>query len=293
MTNYLKPGVGVGWRPETAWLIHENRDDLACTEVIAESIRRDRALPRALEQLIDAGMTVIPHGVSLSLGSAARPDTARLDHLAWVAERLGSPVVSEHVAFVRGGGHETDHLLPVPRTRAALDIVVANVQMAMDALPVPLVLENIAALFEWPENEIPEAEFLSELLERTGALMLLDLSNLYANSQNHGWEISSFLRKLPLSRLAYVHVAGGVVQNGLYHDTHAHPIAATSLDLLASLQTVMGDDSMPIPVILERDDGFGTRGALEAELQDIRETLCDTRIRGDLEIVTGEVKHVA
>ena len=59
---------------------------------------------------------MVPHGVRLSLGSAGEPDPARVGHLAGLAERLGAPLVSEHVAFVRGGGLEAGHLLPVPRT---------------------------------------------------------------------------------------------------------------------------------------------------------------------------------
>src|SRR5256885_6273744 len=44
--------------------------------------------------------------------------------------RVDAPLVSEHLAFVRGGGREAGHLLPVPYTRAALDVVVANVRAA-------------------------------------------------------------------------------------------------------------------------------------------------------------------
>ena len=85
-----------------------------------------------------AGVPVVPHRVRLSLGSAgAAPDPARVGHLAGLAERLGAPLVSEHVAFVRGGGLEAGHLLPVPRTRAALGVLTANVRLAQAGLGVP------------------------------------------------------------------------------------------------------------------------------------------------------------
>lgn len=35
---------------------------------------------------------------------------------------LPAPLVSEHIAFVRAGGTEAGHLLPVPRTPDALDV---------------------------------------------------------------------------------------------------------------------------------------------------------------------------
>ncbi len=45
---------------------------------------------------------------------------------------------------------EAGHLLPVPRTRDALDVLCENIRIAQDALPVPLAVENIAALISWP-----------------------------------------------------------------------------------------------------------------------------------------------
>ena len=66
--------------------------------------------------LRERGVPVIPHGVRLSLGGAEPLDPARVAHLAACAEALDAPLVSEHVAFVRAGGREAGHLLPVPRT---------------------------------------------------------------------------------------------------------------------------------------------------------------------------------
>jgi uncharacterized protein (UPF0276 family) len=135
-------------------------------------------------------VAAIPHGVSLSLGGAEPLDRGRLDALARLAERLNAPLVSEHIAFVRGGAKETGHLLPLPRTRESLELVVANILEAKAALPVPVAMENIASLFEWPNPEMSEAEFLTEILERADVLLLLDIENAYANARNHGYDPS-------------------------------------------------------------------------------------------------------
>ena len=210
---------------------------------------------------------MIPHGVSLSLGGAAPPDQARLSHLAALAETFGSPVVSEHVAFCRAGGMEAGHLLPVPRTRRALDILVENVAIAQAALPVPLAVENIAALLRWPEDEMTEAEFLAELVDRTGVLLLADVANLYTAHVNFGTDPIAALGSLPLHHIAYVHVAGGVLRDGLWHDTHAHPVPQAILDVLAALA-----NRVPLPgVLLERDDAYPSDAELAAELAAIRQ----------------------
>jgi hypothetical protein len=129
-------------------------------------------------------------------------------------------------------------------------------------LPFPLALENIATLVEWPGAEMDEATFLAELLERTDTSLLFDVSNMYANARNGGWDPVVALDRLPLGRLAYVHVAGGTVRDDLYHDTHAHPVGAGPLALLEELCS----RTAPPGVMLERDDDFPQASELEAEL---------------------------
>ena len=99
----------------------------------------------------------------------------------------------------------------------------------------PLALEPIASLFDWPDDELTEADFLTEILDRTGALLLLDVANVYANARNRGDDPLALLDKLPLDRVAYVHVAGGAEHEGLYHDTHTDAIPPEVLDLVTEL----------------------------------------------------------
>ncbi len=256
-------GEGVGWRPELALAI-DRRAGLGFVEVIAEDFFGG-PLPAAVERLRERGVAVVPHGIGLSLGGAAPPDPGRLAALAALARRVRAPLVSEHLAFVRAGGVESGHLLPLPRTREALDVVVANVRAAQEALPVPLALENVACLFEWPGAEMDEATFLAEVLERADVLLLLDVENVYANCRNHGADPGAFLDRLPLGRLAYVHVAGGVERGGLYHDTHTYPVPAAVLELLEELSA-----RAEVPgTLLERDDRFPDDAELYAELDAI------------------------
>jgi uncharacterized protein (UPF0276 family) len=266
----LRPlaGVGLGWRRQLAHRI-EQEAGLGFVEVLAEHLNPAAPLPTPLVRLKERGVPVVLHGVSLSLGSAESPDARRLDTLARLAERLGAVYVSEHVAFVRAEGIESGHLLPVPRGDEALDIIAENVRQAQAALPVPLALENIATLFEWPAPAFTEAELLAGLLSRTRALLLLDVANLHANALNHGTDASAVLAAVPPERLAYVHVAGGVRRGALYHDTHAHPVPDGPLLLLEALAARLG----PVPALLERDDHFPPPEELSAELRAIEAAL--------------------
>jgi uncharacterized protein (UPF0276 family) len=252
-------GVAVAWRPAIAELLqtYAAAGRLGFTEVIAENTAPAQ-VPQAVQ---DLGVPVIAHGVTLGLAGADRPATDRLTRLADLAEVLDSPFVSEHVAFVRAGDSpdplhgdvlEAGHLLPPPRTSDSLDVLVDNIRIAQDQLPVPLAVENIAATFTWPEDTLSEPDFLTELVERTGVRLVLDVANLYASAVARGSDAVADLARFPLDAVAYLHVAGGVERDGLYLDTHAHPMPPPVLSLLTTAVQAYAGRRLP-GIMLERD----------------------------------------
>lgn len=279
-------GTAIAWRPSIAQTLLELRsqDALAFTEVVAENID-PHFVPDFLSALHDAGTTVVPHGVTLGLAGADEPREESLQRLADLAVRFDSPIVSEHVAFVRAASSadplhgdvlETGHLMPPARTREGLDVLVANVQAAQRFLPVPLALENIAALICWPEDEYDEPQFLTELVERTGVWLVLDVANLYSSAVAQGRDPHAELARFPLDRVAYVHVAGGEYRDGFYIDTHAASVVPAVLDLLADFGTlaIRGKQDQQRPgVLLERDSDVRADAVL-ADLAAIDRVLC-------------------
>jgi uncharacterized protein (UPF0276 family) len=284
-------GTGIGWRPEIADAV-ERMPGIDWVEAVAENVCPGH-LPDSLRRLRERGVTVVPHGVSLGLGGADRPDAGRLTALAERAEALGSPLVTEHIAFVRAGGPltasphlEAGHLLPVPRTRDALEVLCENIRIAQDALPVPLAVENIAALIGWPGEEMTEGQFLYEVADRTGVRLLIDVANLHTNHVNRGEDPSKALAELPLEAIAYVHVAGGFERDGVWHDSHAHPVPRPVLDILTDLASRVS----PPGVLLERDENFPAPAELEHELSTIRRALeagAVERVKAELRAAAG------
>ncbi|WP_424809198.1 DUF692 domain-containing protein [Rhodococcus sp. 27YEA15] len=264
-------GLGIGWRPEISGIIAQLNKPTFC-EVIAESIG-DSVPP----QLAALGVPVITHGISLSLGGAEPVQQSRIDHMARTATLLGSPLASEHIAFVRAGGLEAGHLLPVPRTYESIDALVRNITRTRDGLPVPFAVENIAALFDWPDDELTEGEFLAEIIERTGVLLVLDIANVYANALNRRLDPWTELNRLPLDRIAYCHIAGGSIHDGMYHDTHTDPIPEPVLELLTRF-TAGGRRPA---IMLERDGNYPPALELLDELDAIADAAGLDRITAD------------
>jgi hypothetical protein len=205
--------------------------------------------------------------VKLSLGSADGIDLEKARRLGALAQELDAPAISEHVALTRGGRREIGHLTAIPFTREAVAVLARNVAAARRVLPdVPLLLENIAWTFRWPEDAIPEGDFYHEVVEATGCDLLLDVANLYANARNASADPQEALLSYPLDHVAMVHVAGGAVQDGFYEDTHAHSVPDAVFDLLERLLRRTG----PLPIVLERDAGFPPFSELAGEVARLR-----------------------
>jgi len=252
-------GFGLGWRPELAAVLAA-RPGLGFVEVIAENIPVG---PTTGPTPTDLRVPVVAHGIGLGLGGAERPDPARLRLLAEVAAAVRAPLVSEHVAFVRAGGLEAGHLMPIPYSRDALAVLVANTRIAQAELPVPLALENPGALARWPDDELAPGDFLTELAERTGAALLVDVSNFYGDTVNHGLDAEATFDRLPWERVAYLHVAGGLTHDGRYHDTHLHPVGPHQLELLA--EAVRRMPAGRAAYLLERDGNYPPPARFHAE----------------------------
>lgn len=264
-------GVALGWRPELAVELLREPESVDFLEVVADTCFSQPAAWREARAIAEL-KTVVPHGVKLSLGSAQGIDLGRARKLGRLARELGAPAISEHIALTRGGDREIGHLTSLPFTRDAVRVVARNVAAARRVFPdVPFLLENVAWTFRWPEDDMSEGDFYAEVVEATGCDLLLDLGNLYANARNSGRGPGEALRAYPLDRVGMVHVAGGIVEDGFYFDTHADPVPDPVFALLAELLGRTG----ALPVVLERDQGFPPFGELRGEVERLRRLMRD------------------
>lgn len=261
-------GAGVSFRPAWRWEVIRHRAELGAVECIPEDVA-GRAAVRDLV-LVREAVPVLLHGIGLSLGSAEGLDGERLRHVAELVEVLEPPWFSEHIAFTRAGGVEIGHLTPLPFNREAVATVARNVAELRRALPgLPVLLENIAYPFALPGGEMSEAELVRAVVEEADAGLLLDLENVHANARNHGYDPLVYLSSLPLERVVEVHLAGGVVHDGQYVDSHTRAVPEESWALLEWLVP-----RAPVrAVIVERDDELPPFPELLAEVARARNIL--------------------
>lgn len=259
-------GVGLGFREFFRGELFRNRQRVDFLEVTADHyLEASPAKEQELELLADH-FTLIPHGLSLSLGSADGLDEDYTRKMAGLVRRLDPPWWSEHLAYTRAGGHDIGHLTPLPGSREAVDVVCRNVAAVRRLIDVPLILENITYLVSMPGAEMTEADFLAEVLERTDCGLLLDVMNLHANAVNHGYDPIDFLERIPLERVVQLHFVGGHWEDGVLVDSHSEP---TSPEVWTLLETVLA--RAPVKgVILERDENIPPFAELVGELEQAR-----------------------
>jgi uncharacterized protein len=253
---YKSPAIGLGYRaPIQSW----TRDNLNHFDVIEitvdHCISGGRAVQSAIFDLVGK-IPLLAHGIGLSIGTDIPLDVAYLDQVAAVVERLQAPAYSEHLAFTGVPGRSLGNLLPVPKTEAIADQIIAKVRTVQSRVPVPFLLENITYLFEWPDSDMSDAEFLDLICRETGSGLLLDIENLYLNSRNHGFDPYEFLDALPDGLVQEIHVAGGTtvredyLARPFFADTHSHPVPEAALEIL---DRVLARHT-PRAIVLERDD---------------------------------------
>jgi uncharacterized protein (UPF0276 family) len=266
--------VGLGWRGELAAGIFERIDAIDVLEVIAEEwMGKPRREQQALRTLGESAPIVL-HGVALGLASSIAVEPARLERMARLVEVARPEAWSEHLAFVRAGGHEIGHLAAPPRTAATVAGALANLERAARVVGTLPTVENIATLVDPPASTLDECAWTRAIVEDSGAPMLLDLHNLYANAVNFGHDPAAMLEAMPLERVRMVHLSGGrwIERNGMRRllDDHVHDPPDP---VYALLERLAARAPKPLTVIVERDGSFPSIDVLVGQLARARAAL--------------------
>ena len=215
---------------------------------------------------VRSDMPVALHGVSLSIGGTDPLRDTYLTELTELATRIAAFSVSDHLCFGTFGGHYAHDLWPLPYTEEAIGHVVERVQKVQDRLGRRLLLENVASYVEYRASTLAEWEFLSEVVTRADAGILLDLNNVYVSADNHGFSALSYLRALPRDRVHQIHLAGHSDAGGYLFDDHGSAVSAVVWQLYEESIELFG----ALPTIVEWDERLPELSVLEAEAAQAR-----------------------
>jgi uncharacterized protein (UPF0276 family) len=263
-------GVGIGFRTEiaTETLALEN-SSVTFLELAPENWMQ---LGGKHRRLLDNAMQKFPitcHGLSLSLGSPEPLDWDFIKLVKQFLKEFSIELYSEHLSYCKCQNAHFYDLLPLPFTQEAITHVVSRIKQVQDFLERKIAIENVS--YYCPISpEMQESEFLSRIVEESDCNLLLDVNNVYVNAFNHQYDPYEFLKKIPLNKVAYVHMAGHQKVNPtLIIDTHGHPI----IDPVFELFEWTAERISPVPVLLERDFNFDDFEGLIDEVESLNKIL--------------------
>lgn len=204
----LPPAAGIGLRHPHFGDFLSERQPVSWVEVHSENFLGDGGPDLAALTVIRDHLPVACHGVGLSLGSAGGLDAAHVALLARLFDRIQPAMVSEHLAWSAFAGTYLNDLLPSPWTEESLAVLCRNIEAAQEAFGRRILVENPSTYFVFPQSDIPEWEFISEVVRRTGCGVLLDVNNLYVSATNLGLSYSHSLGSIPYGAVGEVHLGG-------------------------------------------------------------------------------------
>ena len=260
-------GIGLGFRREIATeILALEGNELAFVEIAPENWMGigGRFRRQLLEVVEKFPMTC--HGLSLSLGSPEPLDLEFLKGLKDFFAEIPIQLYSEHLSYCKCNNAHYYDLLPLPFTEEAVKHVASRIRQVQDFLERPIAIENVS--YYCPvAPEMEETEFLSRIVEESDCLLLLDVNNVYVNAFNHQYDPYEFLKKIPLDKVAGIHMAGHKkVSPDLIIDTHGHSIIDPVYHLFEwAIQRIS-----PVPVLLERDSNFDNFKELIAEVETLQ-----------------------
>lgn len=266
-------GFGLGLRRAHYREFLETGVDVDFVEIISENYMVDGGKPLEVLDRVRSKMPVVMHGVSMSIGSADGIDRDYLERLRNLADRIDPSWVSDHLCWTRTSAHNSHDLLPLPLTRDALGVVCDNIDLAQHVLGRSMLFENPSSYLTFPEDEMPEWEFLSEMARRTGCFLLLDVNNIYVSANNHGFSPSDYLDGIPQDRVRQIHLAGHA-PGRIIIDTHDRPVCDAVWSLFGEAASRFGD----VAIMIERDDQIPPLEELLEELEIARTIVANSRL---------------
>jgi uncharacterized protein (UPF0276 family) len=200
------------------------------------------ANPHATELLVELAeqYPISVHTVGLSVGSVTGIDRHHMARVGALIDRIDPVLVSGHLAWSTHGAEYLNDLLPLPYTEETLRIVAEHLHEVQDGLGRPFLLENPSSYVGFTGSTMTEVQFLNELVDRTGCLLLCDVSNVYLSGHNMGYDAEAYLAALPAAAVAELHLGGFTVEDDeatpggqILIDTHANRVAAPAWKLYA------------------------------------------------------------
>ena len=275
--------AGVGLKPQHYDDILGLTPDIGWFEVHPENYMGAGGPPHHYLERVRERYPLSLHGVGMSIGGAAPLSEVHLKRLKILNDRYEPGLFSEHLAWSTHEDYYLNDLLPIPYTGETLAHVARHVSQVQDALGRRILIENPSTYIQFSGSDMSEVAFLSELAQRSGCGLLLDVNNVYVSSINHNDDPVAYIDAFPMEHVGEIHLAGHAeFEDGagapLLIDAHDRKVA----DAVWALYERAIRRGGPVPTLIEWDNDIPAWGVLFAQAQ-----------RAGRVIMEGRTSHAA
>lgn len=259
-------GFGIGLRTDHYPDFLNGHPNVDFLEIISEGFMIEGGRPlHILDQLRDR-YPIIPHGVSLSIGSIDPLDESYLTRLKGLLDKINPPWFSDHICWTKVHGKNLHNLMPLPYTQSTVDFVADKIKQLQDRMGRLFIFENVSSYVEFQQSQMPEWEFVAKVAQQADCGILLDVNNIFVSSFNHDFDPMDYINAMPADRIIQYHVAGHKDKGSVIIDTHDHTIRDEVWELYRKCTTIFDG----VSTLLERDDHIPEINDLLSELDTAR-----------------------
>jgi len=193
----------------------------------------------AMARISELPQHKLVHSVGFPIGGSFCDCGNHVALLAEAVNKLGASWASEHLSFnaIQNGGaiEQVGFLLPPRQTCAGARTATSNIRRLAGQLPVPFAFETGVNYLQPRAEELPDGEFFASIAEAADCGIVLDLHNLWVNERNGREPVANVIDALPLDRVWEVHLAGGMMLDGYYLDSHSAAIPEPLIEIAAQV----------------------------------------------------------
>lgn len=273
-------GFGLGLRTDHYQHVIEHRPLVDWFEIISENYMVPGGKPLANLDKIRADYPMVMHGVSMSIGGTDPLNQVYLEKLKNLIERVEPKWVSDHLCWTSVEQVNSHDLLPLPYNEAAINHIADRISQVQDFLGRPILIENLSSYVTYTESEMPEWDFVNEIVKRSGCYLLLDINNIFVSAHNHHFTPETYIDAMPSEQVMQFHLAGHSYNGDMIIDTHDHDVCDPVWALYEYALKRFG----AVSTMIERDDNIPPFSELRAELTQAEEIATRTLTAQQLEV---------
>ncbi|CAN5460599.1 hypothetical protein BH10BAC2_BH10BAC2_25880 [soil metagenome] len=178
-----------------------------------DTLYKKQVLPDWFTELLSTysnANRLVGHGVYFSIFSAgwSQQQAQWLKQLEQLSAQFKFDHISEHFGFMTGENFHNGAPLSIPFNAQTLAIGQDRIKRIYNACKCTVGIENLA--FAYSLDEVKKhGNFLDQLMEPVNGFIILDIHNLYCQTQNFNFAFTDLLDLYPLERVREMHISGG------------------------------------------------------------------------------------